>query len=46
MPGETRYLVKGEHGVEDVEQEAQEQDEDLQWVDALWDSVKRAANAP
>ena len=46
MPGETRYLVKGEHGVEDVEQEAQEQEEDLQWVDALWDSVKRSANAP
>ncbi|WP_258060481.1 MULTISPECIES: septum formation initiator family protein [unclassified Arthrobacter] len=46
MPGETRYLVKGEQGVEDVEQEAQEQGEDLRWVDALWDSVKRAANAP
>ncbi|MCC3266682.1 FtsB family cell division protein [Arthrobacter gengyunqii] len=46
MPGESRYLVKGEHGVEDVEQEAQEQEEDLQWVDALWDSVKRSANAP
>ncbi|WP_237686982.1 FtsB family cell division protein [Arthrobacter sunyaminii] len=46
MPGETRYLVKGEQGVEDVEQEAQEQVEDLRWVDALWDSVKRAANAP
>ena len=46
MPGETRYLVKGGDGVESVEQEAQEQEEDLQWVDALWDSVKRAANAP
>ncbi|WP_258073660.1 septum formation initiator family protein [Arthrobacter sp. 08Y14] len=46
MPGETRYLVKGEQGVEDVEQEAQEQVEDLRWVDALWDSVKAAANAP
>lgn len=45
MPGETRYLVKGEHGVEEAEQEAEEQEEDLQWVDALWDSVKRAANA-
>ena len=46
MPGETRYLVKGEHGVENVEQEAQEQEQDLQWVDALWDSVKRSATAP
>ena len=43
MPGETRYLVKGEHGVENAEQEAQEQAEDLQWVDSLWDSVKRSA---
>ncbi|MET4058956.1 cell division protein FtsB [Arthrobacter sp. UYP6] len=46
LPGETRYLVKGEHGVENVELQAQEKDEDLQWVDALWDSVKRSANAP
>ena len=46
MPGETRYLVKGEHGVENVELQAQEEEEDLQWVDALWDSVKRSANAP
>ena len=46
MPGETRYLVKGEHGVEEAEQQAQEEAEDLQWVDSLWDSVKRAATAP
>ena len=46
MPGETRYLVKGEHGVENVEQEAQAQEEDLKWVDALWDSVKKSATAP
>ena len=46
MPGETRYLVKGEHGVEEAEQLAQEEAEDLQWVDSLWDSVKRAATAP
>ncbi|MDK1360080.1 septum formation initiator family protein [Arthrobacter sp. zg-Y1219] len=45
MPGETRYLVKGEHGVENAAQEAQEETEDLQWVDALWDSVKRSAAA-
>ena len=45
MPGETRYLVKGEHGVENVEQQAQEQETDLQWVDALWDSVTRSAAA-
>lgn len=46
MPGETRYLVKGEDGVETVEQEAQEEEADLKWVDSLWDSVKRSANAP
>jgi cell division protein FtsB len=46
MPGETRYLVKGEHGVENAEQQAQEEAEDLQWVDSLWDSVKRSATAP
>lgn len=46
MPGETRYLVKGEDGVETVEQEAQEEETDLKWVDSLWDSVKRSANAP
>lgn len=45
MPGETRYLVKGEHGVEAAEQEAEEEAEDLQWVDSLWDSVKRSATA-
>lgn len=47
MPGETRYLVKGEHGVEDVEkQAAAEAPQDLEWVDALWDSVVRSATAP
>lgn len=45
MPGETRYLVKGEHGVENAEQDAAEEAEDLQWVDSLWDSVKRSATA-
>ncbi|MEB7504737.1 septum formation initiator family protein [Arthrobacter koreensis] len=47
MPGETRYLVKGENGVEDVEEQAAAQaPEDLEWVDALWDSVVRSATAP
>ena len=47
MPGETRYLVKGEHGVEDVEEQAASQaPQDLEWVDALWDSVLRSATAP
>ena len=47
MPGETRYLVKGEHGVEDVEEQAAAQaPQDLEWVDALWDSVLRSATAP
>ncbi|MER2134885.1 MAG: septum formation initiator family protein [Arthrobacter sp.] len=47
MPGETRYLVKGEHGVEDVEEQAASQaPPDLEWVDALWDSVLRSATAP
>ena len=46
MPGESRYLVKGEHGVEEVEQQAQDEaGGDLQWVDSLWDSVKRSATA-
>lgn len=47
MPGETRYLVKGENGVEDVEEQAAaEAPQDLEWVDALWDSVLRSATAP
>ena len=47
MPGETRYLVKGEDGVEDVEEQAAAQaPQDLEWVDALWDSVIRSATAP
>lgn len=46
MPGETRYLVKGENGVEEADrQAAEEAPEDLQWVDSLWDSVKRSATA-
>lgn len=46
MPGEKRYLVKGEHGVEEAEQQAAEEEpEVLQWVDSLWDSVKRSATA-
>ncbi|WP_235472024.1 FtsB family cell division protein [Arthrobacter sp. Edens01] len=47
MPGETRYLVKGENGVNDVEEEAAaDGPADLEWVDALWDSVVRSATAP
>ena len=46
MPGETRYLVKGENGVEDVEEAAAQAPQDLEWVDALWDSVVRSATAP
>lgn len=47
MPGETRYLVKGENGVNDVEEEAAaDVPADLEWVDALWDSVVRSATAP
>lgn len=46
MPGETRYLVKGENGVEEADRKAAEEaPEDLQWVDSLWDSVKRSATA-
>ncbi|MDK1317464.1 septum formation initiator family protein [Arthrobacter sp. zg.Y20] len=46
MPGEKRYLVKGENGVEEAEAKAAEEEpEDLQWVDSLWDSVKRSATA-
>ncbi|MCQ1957175.1 septum formation initiator family protein [Arthrobacter sp. zg-Y826] len=46
MPGEKRYLVKGENGVEQAEQLASEEEpEDLQWVDSLWDSVKKSATA-
>ncbi|MBF4993092.1 septum formation initiator family protein [Arthrobacter gandavensis] len=46
MPGETRYLVKGENSVEDVEEAAAQAPQDLRWVDALWDSVVRSATAP
>ncbi|MCC9146071.1 MULTISPECIES: septum formation initiator family protein [unclassified Arthrobacter] len=46
MPGEKRYLVKGENGLEEAEQlAAEEEPEDLQWVDSLWDSVKKSATA-
>ncbi|MCQ2001660.1 FtsB family cell division protein [Arthrobacter zhaoxinii] len=46
MPGEKRYLVKGENGVEEAEQlAAEEEPEDLRWVDSLWDSVKKSATA-
>ncbi|MCC3302855.1 FtsB family cell division protein [Arthrobacter sp. zg-Y895] len=46
MPGEKRYLVKGENGVEQAEElAAEEEPEDLQWVDSLWDSVKKSATA-
>ncbi|WP_246165492.1 FtsB family cell division protein [Arthrobacter yangruifuii] len=46
MPGEKRYLVKGENGVEEAEQlAAEEEPEDLPWVDSLWDSVKKSATA-
>lgn len=47
MPGETRYLVKGEDGVQEIEEQASaEAPQDLEWVDALWDSVLRSATAP
>ncbi|MFZ3452851.1 FtsB family cell division protein [Arthrobacter sp. 7Tela_A1] len=47
MPGETRYLVKGENGIEEIEEQAAaEAPQDLEWVDALWDSVLRSATAP
>ncbi|WP_231713353.1 septum formation initiator family protein [Arthrobacter sp. zg-Y769] len=46
MPGEKRYLVKGDNGVEEAEQlAAEEESDDLQWVDSLWDSVKKSATA-
>lgn len=46
MPGERRYLVKGENGVEEAEQQAAaEGSADLQWVDSLWDSVLRSATS-
>ncbi|WP_323960756.1 septum formation initiator family protein [Arthrobacter sp. JZ12] len=44
MPGETRYLVKGGTAVESSEeQQSAAAPEDLPWVDALWESVERAA---
>lgn len=47
MPGERQYMVIGEPMAEDdQEQQNASPDEvrtDLPWVDALWDSVKRAA---
>jgi cell division protein FtsB len=44
MPGETRYLVTGAEGLDDSEEHASEAaPAELPWVDALWDSVKRAA---
>lgn len=47
LPGDRTYLVKGEDGVQAVEQDAAAQEaEDLQWVDELWESVRQAATAP
>jgi cell division protein FtsB len=44
MPGETRYLVTGAEGLSDSEEHASAAaPAELPWVDALWDSVKRAA---
>lgn len=44
MPGETRYLVKGGTGTEpSEEQQSAAAPQDLPWVDALWESVERAA---
>jgi cell division protein FtsB len=44
MPGETRYLVTGTEGLSESEKHASvAAPPNLPWVDALWDSVKRAA---
>ena len=44
MPGETRYLVKGGTGIEEGTGEGSATDPgELPWVDALWESVERAA---
>ncbi len=44
MPGETRYLVTGTEGLSESEEHASvAAPSNLPWVDALWDSVKRAA---
>nr|WP_196837086.1 septum formation initiator family protein [Zhihengliuella flava] len=47
MPGERQYMVIGEPEVEEELQQQNASSEDvrtdLPWVDALWDSVKRAA---
>ncbi len=44
MPGETRYLVKGGGGIEAATGEGSAAGPaDLPWVDALWNSVTRAA---
>jgi len=44
MPGETRYLVTGAEGLAESDEHASEAaPAELPWVDALWDSVKRAA---
>lgn len=44
MPGETRYLVKGGTLLEPSgEQQSEAAPQDLPWVDALWESVERAA---
>lgn len=46
MPGERRYLVKGENGVQEAQEQAAAGDPaDLQWVDSLWDSVLRSATS-
>ena len=47
MPGDRTYLVKGENGVEVAETSAAaEESPDLEWVDALWESVRSSATAP
>ncbi|GAB3521327.1 FtsB family cell division protein [Arthrobacter monumenti] len=44
MPGETRYLVMGADGAQDASNvpASPEGDEDVPWVDALFESIKRS----
>lgn len=44
MPGETRYLVKGEDGIEKGTGEGSAAEPaELPWADSLWNSITRAA---
>jgi cell division protein FtsB len=47
MPGEKRYMVTGAEGLSESDEHASATaPEDLPWVDALWNSVTRAATDP